>query len=67
MAGKAQWCWLCQVGELTLHCASPGCSWHRCPKCGVTFNPHTLTAVDSNWRPVEWPPGRHPEKPKEST
>lgn len=52
----ARWCPLCQRGVLGRHCeTSPTCSWEHCPACRVTFNPHTRTAYDRDWRPVAWP------------
>jgi hypothetical protein len=51
------YCPLCLVGEIEPHRTcddSASCNWHFCPRCRVTFNPHTHTAYDRDWSPVQW-------------
>lgn len=48
-------CESCRVGRLGPHCDSPTCAWVRCPRCCLSFNPHTRSAYDRDWRPVTWP------------
>lgn len=51
---NARPCPLCKAG-LVKHCAkSSTCCWHRCPKCGVTFDLAARRGFDKDNKPVTW-------------